>query len=56
MTEYQALILGLQIAIEIGIKSLDVYGDSQLVINQLLEEFVVEKMILSYIISMPYDY
>ena len=28
---------------EIRIKDLDVYGDSQLVINQLLEEFEVKK-------------
>jgi len=30
-------------AIGMGIKDLDVYGDSQLVINQLLEEFEVKK-------------
>ena len=30
-------------AIEMGIMDLDVYGDSQLVINQLLEEFKVKK-------------
>jgi len=30
-------------AIEIGIKDLDVYSDSQLVINQLLEEYGVKK-------------
>jgi len=38
VAEYQALVLGLQMALEIGIKDLDVYGDSQLVINQLLEK------------------
>ena len=41
--EYQALILGLQMATEIGIKDLDIYGDSQLVIKQLLEEYEVKK-------------
>jgi len=30
-------------ALEMGIKDLDVYGDSQLVINQLLEECKVKK-------------
>jgi len=30
-------------AIGMGIKDLDVYGDSQLVINRLLEEFEVKK-------------
>jgi len=39
VAEYQELILGLQMALEMGIKDLDVYGDSQLVINQLLEEY-----------------
>ena len=34
LAEYQVLILGLQMAIGMGIKDLDVYGDS-LVINQL---------------------
>jgi len=43
VAEYQALILGLQMALEMGIKGLDLYGDSQLVINQLLEEYEVKK-------------
>jgi len=43
MAEYQPLILGLQMAIEMGIKDLDIYGDSQLVIKQLLEEYEVKK-------------
>jgi len=43
VAEYQALILGLQMAIGMGIKDLDVWGDSHLVINQLLEEFEVKK-------------
>ncbi|XP_074313449.1 uncharacterized protein LOC141648620 [Silene latifolia] len=41
--EYQALILGLQMAIEIGVKDLDIYGDSLLVVNQVLDEFEVKK-------------
>ena len=43
MAEYQALILGLQMVIKMGIKDLDVYSDSQLVINQLLKELGVKK-------------
>ena len=43
MAEYQALNLGLQMATEMGIKDLNIYGDSQLVINQLLEEYEVKK-------------
>uniref|UniRef100_A0A803LJ33 RNase H type-1 domain-containing protein n=1 Tax=Chenopodium quinoa TaxID=63459 RepID=A0A803LJ33_CHEQI len=43
MAEYQALIMGLQMAVEMGIQDLDVYGDSQLVISQLLGEYEVKK-------------
>jgi len=43
VAKYQAPILGLQMGLEMGIKDLDVYGDSQLVINQLLEEYKVKK-------------
>ncbi|XP_074297737.1 uncharacterized protein LOC141628499 [Silene latifolia] len=43
VSEYEALNLGLQIAIEIGIKDLDIYGDSLLVVNQVLDEFEVKK-------------
>jgi ribonuclease HI len=37
MAEYKALLCGLEIAIEIGIKRLDVRGDSQLVIDQVMK-------------------
>jgi len=43
VAEYQALNLGHQMAIEMGIKDLNIYGDSQLVISQLLEEYKVKK-------------
>uniref|UniRef100_A0A803LQZ3 RNase H type-1 domain-containing protein n=1 Tax=Chenopodium quinoa TaxID=63459 RepID=A0A803LQZ3_CHEQI len=43
MAEYQALIMGLQMAVEMGIQDLDVYGDSQLVISKLLGEYEVKK-------------
>ena len=43
MAEYQALILGSQMAVEIGIRDLDVYVDSKLVISQLLEEYEIKK-------------
>ena len=36
--EYEALINGLRIAIELGIRRLDVRGDSQLVVNQVMKE------------------
>jgi ribonuclease HI len=37
MAEYEALLCGLKIAIETGIKHLDVKGDSQLVIDQVMK-------------------
>jgi ribonuclease HI len=37
MAEYEALLCGLRIAVETGIKRLDVRGDSQLVIDQIMK-------------------
>jgi ribonuclease HI len=37
MAEYEALLCGLKIAIEIGVKRLDMRGDSQLVIDQVMK-------------------
>jgi probable phosphoglycerate mutase len=37
MAEYESLLCGLKIAIETGIKRLDVQGDSQLVIDQVMK-------------------
>jgi ribonuclease HI len=37
MAKYEALLCGLRISIETGIKLLDVRGDSQLVINQVMK-------------------
>jgi ribonuclease HI len=33
--EYEALVLGLEILLQMGIKNVEVFGDSQLVINQV---------------------
>ena len=43
VAEYQALILGLQMATNIGITAIEVYEDSKLIINQLLTEYEVRK-------------
>ncbi|KAK3005480.1 hypothetical protein RJ639_017513 [Escallonia herrerae] len=43
VAENQALIIGLQMALELGIPSVVVSGDSKLVINQLLKEYKVKK-------------
>jgi ribonuclease HI len=37
MAEYEALLCGLKIAIDLGVKRLDVRGDSQLVIDQVMK-------------------
>lgn len=37
--EYESLIHGLKIAREIGVKALQIYSDSQLIVNQVLGEF-----------------
>ena len=39
VVEYEACVTGLQAAIDKGIKELEVYGDSTLVIYQLLGEW-----------------
>ena len=38
MAEYEALINGLRIAIELGIRRLDIQRDSQLVVDQVMKE------------------
>ncbi|KAM2246584.1 hypothetical protein ACFXTI_007389 [Malus domestica] len=43
VAEYQALIIGLQMAINMEITALEIYGDSKLIINQLLTEYEVRK-------------
>ncbi|KAH0639695.1 hypothetical protein KY285_036281 [Solanum tuberosum] len=42
VTEYQALILGLEMAVDMMQLNLQVFGDSQLVINQLLGSYEVK--------------
>ena len=39
VAEYEACLLGLRIAIELGVKRLLVYGDSTLVINQVNKDW-----------------
>jgi ribonuclease HI len=38
IAEYEALVNGLHIAIELGIRCLDVRGDSQLIVDQVMKE------------------
>ncbi|XP_071902299.1 uncharacterized protein [Coffea arabica] len=49
VTEYQALILGLEIAVDMEQLDIQIYGDSQLVVNQLLGSYEVKKSeLISY--------
>jgi ribonuclease HI len=34
--EYEALIVGLELSLELGAKSVRIFGDSQLIINQII--------------------
>jgi len=40
-TEYNALLIGLQLAREMGVRYLEAYGDSKLIINQVKGEYEV---------------
>ena len=41
--EYQALITGLELALESGITMLEAFGDSQLIVNQMNQEYEIRK-------------
>ena len=43
VAEYQALIIGLQMALKMSILQLEIFEDSKLVINQILEQYDVKK-------------
>ena len=45
--EYESVITGLELALQILIKELTIYRDSELVIKQLYGEYVVKKMSLT---------
>ena len=41
MAEYNALLIGLQLAHEMGVRYLEAYSDSKLIINQVKGEYEV---------------
>jgi len=41
VTEYNALLIGLQLAHEIGVGYLEAYGDSKLIVNQVKGEYEI---------------
>ncbi|PKU59576.1 hypothetical protein MA16_Dca029103 [Dendrobium catenatum] len=46
--EYEALIVGLEIAIDVKIQNLQIFNDSQLVINQVLGIYKISKVELAH--------
>ena len=44
MAKYEALIIGLEIALEMHIDSLQVFGDSQLIIKQINDQYAVKNV------------
>jgi ribonuclease HI len=49
--EYEALIIGLEIALSMGISTLHAYGDSQLIVNQLLGVYTIKNKVLYHILE-----
>ena len=45
-TEYEALLLGLNVAKNLGIQQIFVYGDSELVVQQVRNNYQVKKDLL----------
>ena len=41
VAEYNALLIGMQLADEIGVKNLEAYGDSKLIVSQVRGEYEV---------------
>ena len=41
ISEYNALLIGMQLAEEIGVKNLEAYGNSKLIVNQVRGEYKV---------------
>ncbi|KAJ8624359.1 hypothetical protein MRB53_032889 [Persea americana] len=43
VVEYQALIVGLELALKSGITMLEAFGDSQLIVNQMNQKYEIRK-------------
>jgi ribonuclease HI len=44
VTEYNALLIGLELARDLGVRHLEAYGDSKLAVNQVREEVEVRNV------------
>ena len=50
--EYEALVLGLELLLQMGIRNVEIYGDSQLVINQVNGQYKCGSILLApYLVS-----
>ena len=45
--KYEALVLGLEILLQMGIKNVTIFGDSQLVINQVKGQYKCGSILLA---------
>jgi ribonuclease HI len=45
--EYEALVLGLEILLQMGIRNVEIFGDSQLVINQVKGQYKCGSVLLA---------
>src|SRR4051812_12320491 len=41
VTEYNVILIGLEVAKEVGARKLEAYGDSMLIVNQVRQEYEV---------------
>lgn len=49
--EYEALIVGLEILLNFGVKKVEVRGDSKLVIKQIMKEYIcIQENLIMYIV------
>ncbi|KAA0044960.1 uncharacterized protein E6C27_scaffold74G002660 [Cucumis melo var. makuwa] len=55
VVEYQALIIGLQMTSELGIKYIEIFGDSKLIINQLSYQYKPPEPLHPTIASWPFE-
>lgn len=53
--EYLGLLLGLRKAVDLEIQKIDIYGDSQLIIKQLLGDFAVKAQNLKHYYHLCHD-
>ena len=51
--EYQALLKGIRLLQEIGADAVEIFGDSMLVVNQLIGIYECKDDVIKYMLSLP---